>query len=91
MSKTKFIILKIIYCLLFAAWNFSLLYGVGRLNDGGEPNAVCCVAAIGCLIGDWVIEKRMNAQTDHSFKAFVPVGGFLLVSAMVIFAAWVHF
>lgn len=91
MSKTRFIILAITYYLLFAVWIFTILYGIGWLSDSGEPDAMCCAAAIACLLGNRIIEKLMSTQTEHRFKAFVPVGGFLLVSAMAIFAAWVRF
>lgn len=86
MSKTKLTALKIIYCLLFASWMLNILYGTGRFTSYGDVHALACVAAVASLIGDWIIEKYMKTKTDQKFTAFVPVGGFLVVSAILIIA-----
>lgn len=91
MNWTEFYVLAITYYLLFAVWIFTILYGIGWLSNSGEPDAMCCAAAIACLLGNLIIEKLMNTQTEYRFKAFAPVGGFLLASVMAIFAAWVRF
>lgn len=86
MSKTKLIALKIIYCLLLISWILNILYGTGRFTSYGDVHALACVVAVASLIGNWIIEKYMKTQTDQKFTAFVPVGGFLVVSAILIIA-----
>lgn len=90
MNKTKLIALKIIYCLLLISWIFNILYGTGRFTSYGDVHALACVAAVVSLIGDWMIERYMKAKTDQKFTAFVPVGGFLVVSAIFIIAELVR-
>lgn len=90
MKKAKFTVLKILYCLLFASWIFNILYGTGRFTSYGDVHALACVAAVVSLIGNRIIEKYMKSQTDQKFTAFVPVGGFLVVSAILIIAELVH-
>lgn len=86
----KFTVLKILYCLLFVSWIFNILYGTGRLTSYGNVHAVACVAAVVSLIGNWVIEKYMKTKNDQKFTAFVPVGGLLVVSAILIIAELVR-
>lgn len=86
MNKTKLIALKIIYCLLLISWIFNILYGTGRFTSYGDVHVLACVVAVASLIGDGIIERYMKAKTDQKFTAYVPVGGFLVVSAILIIA-----
>lgn len=86
MNKTKLIALKIIYCLLLVSWIFNILYGTGRFTSIGDVHALACVVAVASLIGDGIIERYMKTKTDQKFTAYVPVGGFLVVSAILIIA-----